>query len=362
MRRRYSKGQRIVDERVVVVSGASGVVGRRVAEHLAGEPGWRVIGIARRPPPMPRGIETVALDLTDAAAVRASAGRFAGATHVVHCARYTFAESTREPIGPNLDMLRHLVEAVEEVSPSLAHVHLVHGSKYYGSDLGPYKTPAKESDPRILVDNWYYAQEDWIIERSRGKRWSWSASRPHGICDTDLGIVRSMARVIAVYAAISKELGMPFCFPGSEACYRALYQCTDATLLARAVAWMSTEPRCAGEAFNVVNGDYIRWAHLWPAFARWFGMEAGPVRSVKLAQAMADKGPVWERIVARHGLAPTPFERTALWPYGDFVFNAGYDIMSDTTKLRRHGFGEAVDTERMFLALFEHLRRSRIVP
>lgn len=348
--------------RVVVVSGASGVVGRRVAEHLAEQPDWRVIGIARRPPPMPDGIEMLALDLTDAAAVRAAANRFAGVTHVVHCARYTFAESTKEPIGPNLDMLRHLVQAVEQVSPALEHAHLVHGSKYYGSDLGPYKTPAKESDPRILLDNWYYAQEDWIVERSRGKRWSWSASRPHGICDTELGIVRSMARVIAVYAAICKELGMPLCFPGSDANYRALYQCTEATLLARAIAWMSTETKCAGEAFNVINGDYIRWINLWPAFARWFGMEAGPVRSVKLAQAMADKAPVWERIVARHGLQPTPYEQTALWPYGDFIFNAGYDIMSDTAKLRSYGFSQMVDTEQMFLALFEHFRRHRIIP
>lgn len=31
-------------------------------------------------------------------------------------------------------------------------VHLVQGSKYYGSELGPHKTPAKESDPRILAN------------------------------------------------------------------------------------------------------------------------------------------------------------------------------------------------------------------
>jgi len=351
-----------MNTRVAVVSGASGVVGRRVAEYLARQGGWRVIGIARRPPVMPAGIEMVALDLTDAAAVRAASDHFAGATHIMHCARYTFAESTKEPIDPNLDMLRHLVETVEHVSPALEHVHLVHGSKYYGSDLGPYKTPAKESDPRILVDNWYYAQEDWVSDCSRGKRWSWSASRPHGICDTDLGIVRSMARVIAVYAEISKELGMPLCFPGSEANYRALYQCTDATLLAQAVAWMSTEPTCAGQAFNVINGDYIRWINLWPAFARWFGMESGPIRSVKLAQAMADKAPVWERIVARYDLVPTPYDKTALWPYGDFIFNVGYDIMSDATKLRSYGFWHAVDTERMFVDLFEHFRRCRIIP
>jgi nucleoside-diphosphate-sugar epimerase len=349
-------------ERVALISGATGVVGRRLAEHLAHQPGWRVIGVARRPPSGSGGIEWLALDLTDADAVRGAARGLAAVTHVFHCARYAHTTSAQEPIGPNLDMLRHLVEAAERYAGGLAHVHMVQGSKYYGSDLGPYKTPAKESDPRALIDNWYYAQEDWLAERARGKGWGFTASRPHGVCDEDLGIVRSQARVISVYAAISRELGLPLCFPGSEAAFRALYQCTDAGLLARAIAWMATEPRCAGEAFNVTNGDYIRWMNLWPRFAAWFGMEPGPVRSVRLAQAMADKAPVWERIAARHGLVPTPYAETALWPYGDFVFNAGYDIMSDTSKLRRFGFWETIDTEAMFLRLFEHLRRNRIIP
>lgn len=350
-----------MSERVALVSGATGVVGRRLAEHLASRQ-WRVIAVARRVPQSGGRLEWLALDLTDAAAVHASARQFAGVTHVFHCARYPHSTGTEEPIEPNLAMLRNVVEAVERHSALLEHVHLVQGSKYYGSELGPYKTPAKESDPRVLVSNWYYAQEDWLVERARNKRWGYSASRPHGVCDEDLSIARSQARVIAVYAAICKELGMPLCFPGNEAAYRALYQCTDAALLARAVEWMATEPRCAGEAFNVTNGDYIRWMNLWPGFARWFGMEYGGVRTVSLAQAMADKAPVWERIVAKYGLVPTPFERTALWSYGDFVFGAPYDIMSDTSKLRRFGFWDTVDTGAMFLRLFEHLRAHRIVP
>lgn len=292
-------------EHVALISGATGVVGRRLAEQLAQRPDWRVIGVARRPPQGASRIDWVALDLTDALAVQSVASRFGGVTHVFHCARYAHSTTAAEPIGPNVEMLRNLVEATERHSAALQHVHLVQGSKYYGSELGPYKTPAKESDPRVLVWNWYYAQEDWLIARARGKHWSWSASRPHGVCDSDLGIVRSMARVIAVYAAICKELALPLCFPGSQASYAALYQCTEASLLAQAIEWMATEPKCAGEAFNVTNGDYIRWLNLWPGFARYFGMEPGPVRSVRLAQAMADKAPVWERIVARHELLPT---------------------------------------------------------
>ena len=125
---------------------------------------------------------------------------------------------------------------------------------------------------------------------------------------------------------------------------------------------MSTTPACANQAFNVTNGDFIRWENLWPRFANFFGMPAGPVKTVRLAEAMADKARVWERIVTEYRLTPTPYAQTALWSYGDFVFTPGYDIMSDTLKLRQTGFAECMDTEHMFLDLFRHYREARIIP
>jgi nucleoside-diphosphate-sugar epimerase len=348
--------------RCALIPGASGVVGLPLARYLAATGEWDVIGLARRPPAEHAGFSVIAVDLDDAAACRAKLGSLAQVTHIIYSARATHAASKKEPIEENLTMLRNVVDAVEPVAKGLVHVHLVQGSKYYGSDLGPYKTPAKETDPRIVEPNWYYAQEDFVIERSRGKAWSWSASRPHGISDPDLGITRSIARVVAIYAAICKELGEPLYFPGTPENFRALYQCTEATLLAKGIAWMSTTPACANEPFNIINGDFIRWVNLWPNFARFFGMEPGPVRTVRLAEMMADKAPVWERIVKKHGLVQTPWAQTALWPYGDFIFRPHWDIMSDTLKLRRSGFHEAIDTEQMFLDLFRHFREQRVIP
>lgn len=345
-----------------LIPGVSGVVGRRLAEYLTESGEWEVTGLARRPPADPAGYRVIAVDLTDAAACRTALRPLTDITHVLYCARYDHTTAAKEPTDINLGMLRNVLDAIEPMARGLQHVHLVHGSKYYGSDLGPFKTPAKESDPRIPVANWYYAQEDLAIERSRGKSWTWSASRPHGICGHAPGIGRSMAMVIAVYAAISKELGQPLQFPGTPGNFQAIYQVVDATLLAKAIAWISTEPKCAGQAFNVTNGDYLRWVNLWPRFAEFFGMEPGPVKTLRLAQAMSGQGPVWDRIVRKHGLEPTPYERAALWSYGDFIFTPGYDMMSDTLKLRRHGFWEVVDSEAMFLALFAHLRRQKIIP
>src|SRR6202011_5575998 len=116
---------------------------------------------------------------------------------------------------------------------------------------------------------------------------------------------------IAVYANISKALGLPLSFPGKPGAYTALYQCTDAALLAKAVEWMATDPKCANQAFNITNSDLIRWQNLWPKFASFFGMELAQPRHINLARSMADKGPIWEKIVEKNGLQKFRFEEIA---------------------------------------------------
>jgi len=343
-----------------LVAGATGVVGRRLASYLASRPDWEVTGLSRRAP-TGAPFSSIEVDLTDARDCAAKLSDIAPATHILYAARYQHSTGAPEPIDINTAMLRNVVEAVAPAG-ALQHVHMVQGSKSYGSTLGPYKTPAKESDPRVAENNFYYAQEDWIEECRWGERWAWSASRPHAIMDRRTGIPRSIAMVIAVYAAVLREEGSPLFFPGTAGNYRALYQCTDALLLAKAIEWMSTAPRCANQAFNITNGDYIRWTNLWPRIAAYFGMESGPVRTVRLAECMAGKGPVWVRIVKQPGLRATPYRDAAIWSYGDFVFQPGYDIMSDTTKARLYGFHEALATEEMFIGLFDYYRRERVIP
>ena len=50
------------------------------------------------------------------------------------------------------------------------------------------------------------------------------------------------------------------------------------------------------------------------------------------------------------------------WRYGDIVFAQGHDIVSDMGTTWRTGFREVVDTEAMFLRVFESYRRSRVIP
>jgi len=344
-----------------LIAGATGIVGRNLLRHLLAVGGWKIVTLSRRKPDVQGDYEHISVDLMNAGECRAKLGHLKDVTHVFFAALAANRELRQAAID-NLILLRNVVETIEPVAQGLEHIHAVHGTKWYGMHLGPFKTPAKEDDPRHMPPNFYYDQWDYLLARQTGKRWTISSSRPHGISGFAYGNASNLTMVIAIYAVISKELGLPLCHPGTPGNYTALYQCTDTGLLSRAIVWMSTHPQCANEAFNVTNGDLIRWENTWPKIARYFGMEIGPRRHISMVQFMADKAPVWDHVVAKNGLKPYTYGEIVRWNYGDFVFTPEYDVISSTTKLRKFGFHETVDTEEMFPRLWDEMRAERIIP
>jgi hypothetical protein len=77
---------------------------------------------------------------------------------------------------------------------------------------------------------------------------------------------------------------------------------------------------------------------------------------------MADKEPVWQRVVAKHGLQQRRLDQVALWGFADFVFGQDYDVISSTTRLRLSGFHEVADTGGMLLRQLQQYRDARILP
>jgi hypothetical protein len=91
-------------------------------------------------------------------------------------------------------------------------------------------------------------------------------------------------------------------------------------------------------------------------------MEAGEPSPLNLTEFMADKAPLWDAMVRKHGLKPYRFDEVVAWPFGDYVFNTSWDVMSNLTKSRQHGFHDVVDSEDMFVSLLARFREGRIVP
>ncbi len=351
-----------MQKRAAVV-GALGVIGRYIVDELLARGDWEVIGLSRRSEPDRPRYRHVAVDLLDADDVARKL--LTDVTHVFYAAFQAGAGKAAgfaANVGPNRDMLVNAVTALEPAAPDLRRVVLVTGTKYYGVHLGPVKTPMRETDPRHPPPNYYFDQIDWLAAFARGKSWDFVELRPQTLCGFTPGTAMSILPAIAVYAAVSKELGLPLRFPGRPRAYDVIYQVTESTHFARAALWAATEPRCANEAFNVTNGDYFRWRQVWPRIAEVFDMRLGEPQTICLSEQMADKGPLWEEMTARHGLRQFAYDGLVAWPFADYVFATEWDVMSDLTKWRRYGFHDAVDSEAMFVRLLRRFRDERIVP
>lgn len=349
--------------KTAVVVGAQGVIGRYIVEKLAALPDWNVVGLSRRKGTDAPRVKHVSVDLLDAADAKAKLAGLKDVTHVFFAAFQPGsgpAADYAKNIAANLNLLMNSVTPIEQASSKLERVVLVTGTKYYGSHLGAFKTPAKEDDPRHAGANYYFDQIDWLTAFKKGKRWSWTELRPQTLCGFAPGTAMSIVSVIAVYAAMRKELGLPLAFPGKA--WSPLYQVTESAHIAEAAHWAATESRCANQAYNITNGDYFRWQHVWPAIAKVFAMPVAEPQPHSLVEFMADKAPLWDAMVKKHGLKPYSFKDVVAWPFGDYVFNCDWDVMTNVTKSRLHGFHAVVDSEEMFGRLLHRFRAEKIVP
>lgn len=344
-----------------IIAGALGISGRALLEHLEDDPDWKVTALSRRGPDFATRADFVSVDLLDADACRAAIDGFGDVTHLFFAA-HARAATPGEEAAVNLAMLSNTVTAVEASGSPLRHVVMLHGTKWYGNHLGPFKTPAREDDPRHMPPNFYYDQQDWIAAHQKGKPWHWTTLRPHCICGLAVGSPMSHLLGLGIYASISRELGLPLRFPGTRAAFEAIYQYTDATMLARAMVWATAEPRCRNEPFNMTNGEVERWQNIWPAIARIFGMDTAPVQTISLARFMADKEPLWSRMQDKYGLARHSLATLVDWSFLDWAYSSDFDQISSLGKARRAGWTESVDAEEMFARLMGRLADERLIP
>ncbi|MDR3623380.1 MAG: SDR family oxidoreductase [Paludisphaera borealis] len=348
-----------------VIAGVSGIVGSNLAALLVSK-GWEVHGLARRPETGIPGVRPIAADLLKPESLRAA---LAGVdpTHVFF-ATWLRQATEAENCAVNGAMVRNLLSAFDS-SDSLRHVALVTGLKHY---LGPFEsyasqrpeTPFREEMPRMPVENFYYTQEDEVFEAARRRGFTWSVHRPHTIIGYALGNAMNMGVTLAVYAAICRETGRPFVFPGSVQQWEGLTDVTDARILARHLEWAATSDAARNEAFNIVNGDVFRWKWLWPKLATDFGIDVAPYpgRPTPLDPQLAGAGPVWAEIAAKYGLAQPDLDKLASAWHTDLDLGREMEVVTDMTKSRVAGFSDYQPTLGSFLDLFARLREDRIIP
>jgi nucleoside-diphosphate-sugar epimerase len=349
-----------------LVVGASGIAGSNLATHLV-QKGWQVHGLARQPPVDIEGVAPVVADLLDPTSLRSALQGKRPET--VFITTWLRQETETENIRINRAMVRNLLDVLSP-SGSVKHVALVTGLKHY---LGPFEaygkgclppTPFREEQPRLDIENFYYAQEDEIFTAAARDGFGWSVHRPHTIIGYALGNAMNMGVTLAVYATICRESGRPFLFPGSATQWNGLTDMTDARLLARHLEWAATTDIARDQAFNVVNGDVFRWSWMWPRLASRFGLQTAPYpgEPTPLERQLADAGTLWTEIARKHNLLKTDFTAlTSAW-HTDADLGRPIEVVTDMSKSRKLGFLDYQATDESFFDLFVSLREAKIIP
>ena len=346
-----------------LVLGGRGLVGRAVASAAAAR-GDEVIAVSRNTPEfeLGPGARFVACDLLDADQCQRQLGSLQ-VSHVVYAAlqeQPQLISGWRDPeqIATNTRMLENVLNTVEPTK----HLTLLQGTKAYGAHLAPMALPGKESQPRHPGGNFYWNQEDLVRDRARG--WAFSIVRPQIVCGLAVGSPMNVVTAIGVYASLMRELDEPLRFPGGTG---FVTEAVDAELLADAILWCGDTPQCAGETFNVTNGDVLSWVDLFPAVANVFGMDIAEPQPLRLQEHMPARAPLWDELVRRYDLQRYSMQQLVggSWEFADATFGYGGRARStllSTIKIREFGFAKCVDTEAMFVKHLRALQRQQVIP
>ena len=349
-----------------LIAGVTGIVGNNLAHHLLSK-GWQVHGLARRSSADITGVNFIPADLLDRTSLRTAVAHLKP-THVF-ITTWLHQPTEKENIRINSAMVRNLLEVITPAG-TLQHAALVTGLKHY---LGPFEaygkgtlpaTPFREEQPRLNIENFYYAQEDEVFAAATRHHFGWSVHRPHTIIGYALGNAMNMGVTLAAYASICRETGRPFLFPGSSAQWNSLTDMTDARLLARHLEWAATTPAARDQAFNVVNGDVFRWAWMWPRLASWFGVESAPFpgEGTPLEKQLAGAEKIWKDISLSHHLAEPNLNHLASPWHTDADLGRPIEVVTDMSKSRKLGFLDYQATDDSFFELFTRLRQNHIIP
>lgn len=353
--------------KIALVVGVSGITGSNLAKELISE-GWTVYGLARNPHIDLDGLIPVKADLLNKEDLTVALAGIKPTN--VFITTWMRRDTEVENIQVNSMMVRNVLEVLS-VNKSVQHVALVTGLKHY---LGPFEdyvkegfqpiTPLREEHPRLISDNFYYAQEDEVFAAAARDGFTWSVHRPQTVIGLAVGNLMNMGTTLAVYASICKQMGRPFIWPGSAAQWNGLSDVTDATVLAKHLVWAAETPAAKNQAFNVVSGDVFRWNWLWKEIADWFGIEAlGFDETIRpLEKEMAGMDAIWTEISNQYQLTEGNLSRLVSPWHTDLDLGRPIEVVTDMSKSRKLGFTSYQSTKDSFIDLFEQLRKKRLIP
>jgi len=352
----------------ILVTGATGVVGRSAMRHYA-ERGYKVTAVSRRKPLKTYGASWISVDLADAEACKKALNPLTDVAQIVFAALHEEADLAagwlqKGQIDRNEAMLSNTVEAVVPHAKDLRNITILQGPKAYGVHVHPIRPGSREDrDEDRNIPNFYWGQEDYLKARQKGQSWSWNVLRPALVIGLSVGGAMNMYGAIGVYAAILKERGEPLYYPGSGP---AVGEATDADVIASACEWALHEPKARNQCYNLTNGEFSSLKEEWPIVAEVVGMKPGPEKSFSFAKDLPAYSDEWNRIREKYNLKSPALDaflgQSA--QYTDFMFGRPAKTPSAMSciKIRRAGFQDTLYTDEMIRKWFKMYQDEQLLP
>ncbi len=336
--------------------------------------GWQVTALSRRQPIVAddSAYSHLAADLGDAAGCRSAIASLPPVTHLVYAAAKEAAGLVGgwyDPalIAANGAMFANLLDPLAQ-SGSLRHVSLLQGTKAYGAHHHAVEVPCREDAPRDDHPNFYWLQEDHLRLRAAEAGFAFTIWRPQVLLGGAPGAAINPVAPIGAYAALCRELGRPFAFPGAPT---ALWEVVDTALLAEALAWAAAAPAAAGQTFNLTNGDVLVPAHAWRHIADRLGLATEGEPPARFAAFFAEEEvqAAWARLAQRHGLrlGTLPELLGESHHYVDLLLGAriadkAVPVLVSTIKIRAAGFSACRDSTESLLHWLRRMAELRLLP
>ena len=365
--------------KVAFITGANGITGSALIRHLAEKTGpdeWSEI-IATSLSPLQCTVKDdritfIPLDFTkDANSLIPEMRPVCAKVTNAYFSSYVHEDDFQNLNKANKALFENFLDSLLEVAPNLESCVLQTGGKHYNVHLGPVPSPAREEEPRreTSIGNFYFHQEDHLIQRQKGQKWLWNVIRPEAIIGyTVKPNGMNEALTIALYMMVCRELGVEAKMPTNQIYYEGYDDISDFRLIADLTIWASTHPHAGNQAFNVTNGDYFSWKHMWPRLAAYFGARASSDQAfskprpeygqsqldTSFEEWSKDKQEVWERICDKAGCpAAKPTWKAGTWGFQDWVFQRGWNATLSINKARAFGWNGHIDSYQSFVDAFE---------
>lgn len=294
----------------IVVTGATGFIGRELLSRLAADARYEPVAITRRSDAgLPGRVATVSAgDLASPSAEAALARAFDGAAAVVHLSALKLKTSGNEEAAFRANV--RATEAVARAAVKAGAGRLVLVSSAHACGTATYEKPLDETSPTRPVDP--YARSKIDSEAAvRGiagpSATSWTIVRPPLVYGPGAqGTLALLAR------AVVRGVPLPLAFASTNR--RDLVGVAN---LARFIEIAATDPRAANELFFVRDGETVSTRGLIETIARAAGRKprlfARSPALVGRLVAMIGAGRVAERLVGNYEIDDSKARRLLAW-------------------------------------------------